>query len=150
MQKSKKLQFFHGFLKIVIVSLKVIFFSSSKQMAQVCVLTRNVLIMCEKHVFIIYFGANPTILQILKKVPCFSRIKEAKKEAIFPQFKIFRDVVVYLKYWEKYQNLQICSFLYILWFFGHKKSKSVFFRKHANLWSFLKKENPRKLFFENQ
>jgi hypothetical protein len=68
---------------------------------------------CGKHVFIVYFGANLTIVQILKKVPCFSKIKEAKKEAIFPKFKIFLDIVVYLKYWEKYRNLKIGSFSYI-------------------------------------
>jgi hypothetical protein len=67
-----------------------------------------------KCVLIVYFGANPTILQILKKSPLFLKIKEAKKEAIFPQFKIFIDILVYLKYWEKYQNLQISSFSYIL------------------------------------
>ena len=69
-----------------------------------------------------------------KNSPVFSRLKEAKKEAIFPQSKIFLDVVLYLKYLEKYQNFQICSFSNILWFFGHKTSTSVFFGKNSSLW----------------
>jgi hypothetical protein len=82
-----------------------------------------------------------------KKSIIFKRIKESMKKWIFDKNMIFLDIVTYVKYWEKYQNVRIISFSDILWFFCKKIWKLVFLRKFTNLWIIFGNQNPWKAFF---